>query len=71
MGDCEGGAEADELEGDKVPYYRLALDSREGFVLWGEGAVAAEEEDFLGDSVGFETLNAHDEEETCEDGLGD
>lgn len=48
-----------------------ALDALQGLVGGGERTVAGEEEEFGGDAVPFEGLDAHDEEEACEDTLGD
>lgn len=70
--DGEGGAEADQLDDDKEPDGAAAdAGVAERVRRRGEGDVADEEQDLGGNSVAFEGLETHDEEETRQDTLGD
>lgn len=65
--DGERSAEAEEFERHKIVDSLFAPDAFERLGCGGgEGVVFEEEEDFEGDAVCFEGLDAHDEEESCE-----
>ena len=71
MRDCEGGAEADEFEGDEEPDGLLALEALEWVRGGSEVFVAGEVEEFIGDAVCLKSLDPHYEEEACKDTTGD
>ena len=70
---CNGkcGAEANQLQDDERPDGETAFDALERVGCWRETAVLGEEDEFLGDAVALEGLDAHDEEEAGQNGLGD
>lgn len=69
--DGEGGAEADELDGDEGPDGAAAPDAVERVVSRGEVLVAEEEQQLRRDAVRLEGLVAHDEEQAGQHGLRD
>lgn len=70
LGNGKGGTEADQLQDNKHPDGETAFDALERVRGWREAAVLGEEDEFLGDAVALKSLNAHDEEEAGQDGLG-
>lgn len=64
--DGEGGAEAEELHGNKDPDCEPTAHAQERVARGREAAVACEEDELGGDAVCLQGLHSHDEKEARE-----